>query len=129
MLYRLVEAVGATGATPFLTFRAWPRYAAAAIRRLGDADQVTRTEVLPMSVPRLPLLQRRLQATRAPVPRMARGVLFVVLRLPWSLAEIVQLWRLFRWTQPDVLHINNGGFPGARSCTLAAIAGKWARVR
>ena len=82
-----------------------------------------------MSVPRLPLVQRRLRSDRAPALfRLVRGVLFVSLRLPWSLTEIVQLWRLFRRTQPDVLHINNGGFPGAWTCTLAAIAGKCARI-
>lgn len=31
---------------------------------------------------------------------------------------------LFRTIKPDLLHINNGGFPGAESCRLAALAAK-----
>lgn len=33
----------------------------------------------------------------------------------------VQFFLLLRWVRPDVLHINNGGYPGARSCTQLAL--------
>lgn len=42
--------------------------------------------------------------------------------------ETTVLWRLFRKIAPDILHINNGGYPGARSSRAAAIAGWLARV-
>jgi glycosyltransferase involved in cell wall biosynthesis len=51
---------------------------------------------------------------------------------PFRIAEtigIYRLWNMFRLffllqrVRPDVLHINNGGYPGARSCTdLALVA-------
>jgi len=38
--------------------------------------------------------------------------------------EVIKLYNLFSDIKPDVLHINNGGFPAATSCNSAAIAGK-----
>jgi glycosyltransferase involved in cell wall biosynthesis len=35
-----------------------------------------------------------------------------------------RLRRLFRELRPDVLHINNGGYPGAETCRLAALAAR-----
>lgn len=38
---------------------------------------------------------------------------------------------LHRWLmqyQPDILHINNGGYPGSESCRVAAVAGRLAHV-
>jgi len=46
-----------------------------------------------------------------------------------SLASSVRRFtRLFERERPDVLHINNGGFPGAISCNAAAIAARRAGV-
>lgn len=42
--------------------------------------------------------------------------------------EIVVLFALFKKNMPDVLHINNGGYPAALSCRAAAIAGKLSGV-
>ena len=44
------------------------------------------------------------------------------------LEEIFKLYSLFKKIEPDILHINNGGFPAASSCNSAAIAGKLAGV-
>ena len=38
------------------------------------------------------------------------------------------LYVLFRKIKPDILHINNGGYPAARSSLAAAIAGKLAAI-
>ena len=35
--------------------------------------------------------------------------------------DVPRLTRLFKETRPDVVHVNNGGFPGAISCTAAAM--------
>lgn len=42
--------------------------------------------------------------------------------------EAIVLWYLFRKIRPDILHINNGGYPGALSARAAAIAGRLANV-
>lgn len=54
---------------------------------------------------------------------------------PWSLTArsihvmLFKLWRFFRQHKPDILFINNGGYPGAISCRLAVVAGHWAGIR
>ena len=68
----------------------------------------------------------------AKLPRRIRKYIFFVLRLlislPLSLYEIVVLYILLIKVKPDVLHINNGGYPGSLSARLAVVAGKLAFI-
>jgi len=43
--------------------------------------------------------------------------------------DTIRLFILFKKVQPDILHINNGGYPAAVSCRAAVIAAKYANVR
>jgi glycosyltransferase involved in cell wall biosynthesis len=52
--------------------------------------------------------------------------LFKVLTIPLLIYEISILFRLFRKDRSEMVHINNGGYPGALSCLAAAIAAKMA---
>lgn len=52
----------------------------------------------------------------------------VVIRYPLMAYEIYVLTRLFNKIKPDILHINNGGYPAALSSRAAAIAGKFSSV-
>lgn len=45
--------------------------------------------------------------------------------LLWNVAVLYNAWRTERI---DILHINNGGYPGASSCRAAAIAGRMCRI-
>ena len=45
-----------------------------------------------------------------------------------AIVDIVKMTKLFRRVKPDILHINNGGYPGAMSCNSAAIAGRLAGI-
>lgn len=45
-----------------------------------------------------------------------------------AVVDIVKMTKLFRRIKPNILHINNGGYPGALSCNSAAIAGWLAGV-
>lgn len=56
---------------------------------------------------------------------VARGL---PLRKTALVLAVPRLIRLFEETQPDVVHINNGGFPGAISCNAAALAARRAGV-
>lgn len=47
----------------------------------------------------------------------------------YSVFNILRLYFLFNKIKPDILHINNGGYPGARSCQNAVIAAKLAGVK
>lgn len=56
--------------------------------------------------------------------RILRVVLREIIRFPMFLYDVLVLTRLFRRIQPQILHINNGGYPGALSCRAAAVAAK-----
>jgi L-malate glycosyltransferase len=66
------------------------------------------------------------------LPLLGRRMLMAFLRLlfllPLFTYQVFVLYRLFKKIQPDILHINNGGYPAARSALAAAVAGKWAGV-
>jgi len=53
---------------------------------------------------------------------------FLALKYLAMLYEIAVLADIFRQERPDVLHVNNGGYPGATSCNSAAIAARIVRV-
>jgi L-malate glycosyltransferase len=52
----------------------------------------------------------------------------LLFQFPLFLYELVVLYWVFRRIAPDVLHINNGGYPGALSARAAALAGKCAGI-
>ena len=64
-------------------------------------------------------------------PRL-RHVLTVFLRqlviIPVFLFQVCVLFNLLKKLTPDILHINNGGYPGALSCRAAVFAGRLAGV-
>jgi glycosyltransferase involved in cell wall biosynthesis len=66
------------------------------------------------------------------IPLLIRRVFMAGLRLllnvPLLMYQVFVLFRLFKKINPDILHINNGGYPAARSALAAAIAGKCAGV-
>ena len=47
----------------------------------------------------------------------------------YSFYNFIRLWFYFRKINPDILHINNGGYPGARSCLVAVFSAKMAGIR
>lgn len=66
------------------------------------------------------------------LPSLTRRVFMAGLRLlfniPLLMYQVFILFRLFKKIGPDVLHINNGGYPAANSARAAAIAGKFAGI-
>jgi len=66
------------------------------------------------------------------LPLLSRRLIMLFFRLFFNglvlIYEIVVLFRLLRKLRPDILHINNGGYPAALSARAAAIAGKLAGV-
>jgi glycosyltransferase involved in cell wall biosynthesis len=66
------------------------------------------------------------------LPLLTRRIFMAGLRLlfniPLLMCQVFVLFRLFKKINPDILHINNGGYPAARSALAAAIAAKCAGV-
>lgn len=69
-------------------------------------------------------------ASSASEPERAAPIALAVaaLRYRQAAANYVRIRRLLERVRPDVLHINNGGYPGAESCRVAALAAKHAGV-
>lgn len=92
---------------------------------------------LPPGVPVSPLALPDANAVRSALSKSVHGrALWILkaityalpLRQVFQVFDIGRLWLLFRRTRPAVVHINNGGFPGAASCNAAAVAARLARV-
>ena len=66
------------------------------------------------------------------IPLQVRRVYFLLARIalfiPLLIVEIWTFYRLMKRIKPDVLHINNGGYPAALSARAAAIGAKIANV-
>ena len=66
------------------------------------------------------------------IPLIVRRILMKLARIivygPLFIYEVIVLRRLFQKIKPDILHLNNGGYPAALSVRAAAIAGKLASV-
>ena len=66
------------------------------------------------------------------MPLLCRRIFMVGLRLTFQLPLLIYqvsvLYVLLKKVRPNILHINNGGYPAARSALAAAIAGKCASV-
>lgn len=107
-----------------LSYRASAEYAAGLARR-------TRLDfpVFPLHFPEpstaLPASARWPRSLR----RCIRFASRQVATYPLLLYEIWLLRRLFMRLEPDVVHINNGGYPAALSARAAAIAARMAGVR
>lgn len=62
------------------------------------------------------------------INKLAILVSRLLLTAPEFCYQIFTLYRLFRKIKPDILHINNGGYPGALSARAAVVAAKLAGV-
>lgn len=51
-----------------------------------------------------------------------------LLKYIFLVQNFIVLFPLFKKIKPDILHINNGGYPGAYSCQAAVIAAKAAKI-
>ena len=56
-------------------------------------------------------------------------VIILCLQYFFLIYDILKLFLIFKKVKPDILHINNGGYPGAHSCISAVFAAKLAKVK
>ena len=62
--------------------------------------------------------------------RLLKLPLFLVSRSGiYDAYNFLALYRLFHRVRPDILHINNGGYPGAESCRIAVFSAKAAGIQ
>ena len=107
------------------TYRAWPEYE----RGLqGKLDPRVRARRLQLPDP----ADLKAALSRGRSPRVARalrgGVSLMPIRQLCLVWDIGRMYAELRRSDPDVVHINNGGFPGAISCNATAIAARLAGI-
>lgn len=111
--------------TPSLSYRSSPAY----IQGLQKRVQLN----FPAYALRLPdpaWIYEQVQRWPKPLRLGIRGLSWLILLKYWMiLYDWIVLTRLLKRTQPDIVHINNGGYPGAVSCLAAALAARTAKVR
>lgn len=56
--------------------------------------------------------------------RALKGILGLLTFLPITVYDFLILIKLFRNSKADMVHINNGGYPGALSCRIAAVSAR-----
>jgi glycosyltransferase involved in cell wall biosynthesis len=113
------------GIDPVFTYRPWPEYnpgLRAGLPAGIDARALTLPD--PESM-KLRLIGDGGHARATAVRAAGRAL---PLRKVSLALDIPRLTALFRETRPDIVHVNNGGFPGAVSCTAAALAARRAGV-
>jgi glycosyltransferase involved in cell wall biosynthesis len=125
LLILLEAAFTNTDVEPVFTYRAWPEYETGLRARLSR-HVYARPVRLPDPMSLKVLFSR---GSPRPVARVVRGAVSLLpikkLCLAW---DVGRMYKEFRRTRPEIVHINNGGFPGAISCNAAAIAARLARV-
>ena len=105
-------------------YRANPAFDAGVANRLRRPTPILRV--------RLPDRDEWSAAADARLPRLLRPPAKLLLRLieyPVFLYALARLTALFRRARPELVHVNDGGYPGALGCRAAAIAAKFAGAR
>jgi glycosyltransferase involved in cell wall biosynthesis len=85
--------------------------------------------VFPLSLPVQNLPVRNFNLRPKVISRIVRLMFRLITKIPFLIFDVVILTRLLRQVAPDVVHINNGGYPAARSARAAAIAARLAGVK
>ena len=62
------------------------------------------------------------------VKKTLKAISILCFKYIFFICNIFKLFIVFRRVKPDILHINNGGYPGAYSCISAVFAAKFARI-
>jgi len=127
MLVVLLHAAqAAEGVQALLTFRSSPDYEAGARARLPATAEMVGLRLPDASRVRA-ALRGRIDSPSMQTPLKALTYALPV-RQAFQLWDIARLYRLFRRERPHLVHINNGGFPGAASCNAAAVSAALAGI-
>jgi glycosyltransferase involved in cell wall biosynthesis len=125
LLMHLEAAFEREDMEPIFTYRAGAEYESGLRAQASPRVQARR-----LRLPDPADLKQALSRGRS--PRIAKalrgGVSLLPLRQLCMVWDIGRMYAEFRAEKPEVVHINNGGYPGALSCSAAAIAARIAGV-
>ncbi|RIK10924.1 MAG: hypothetical protein DCC49_01560 [Acidobacteria bacterium] len=113
-----------------LSYRRSDAYEQGLTERIGEI-----CTFYPVSLPEVADLEARIRARLSgramkPIRGLVIGLMHILpIRQVFQLYDLAPLRKVFSRVQPDIVHINNGGFPGAGSANAAALASHLAGVR
>ena len=86
---------------------------------------------IPLRLPTIDLLFKLVNKIKVGIVNKLLKAIVICscLKYLFSLYNVFRLLFVFRKVKPDILHINNGGYPGAYSCISAVFAAKMARIK
>jgi glycosyltransferase involved in cell wall biosynthesis len=83
----------------------------------------------PIRLPIFSIYKNRTTHDRSLLTKLIDYAIYLSEYLPIVMVNLYLLQRLFRQIKPEILHINNGGYPGALSCRIAVLAAKLAGIK
>lgn len=107
-----------------LSFRFTDEYSIGLHNRLKNE-----ATLYPLQLPIFSIYKRDRKRSVSSLSRYLHYLLYLLEYSPTLITNLIILLRLFRRIKPDILHINNGGYPGALSCRIAVLAGRLAGIK
>ena len=111
------------GMTKHFLYHHNPEYHLGVQKRINS--EVSKTYI---SIKGFNLSPTSLTSFPAPLRKYLLKISYQLLKLPRQILAIVFLYKEIKEFSPKVIHINNGGYPGAMTARCAAIAAKLAKV-
>ena len=88
-----------------------------------------RAALYPIRLPLFSIYKKKTTNNRSLLTKLIDYAIYLSEYLPIVIVNLYLLQRLFRQIKPEILHINNGGYPGALSCRIAVLAAKLAGIK
>jgi glycosyltransferase involved in cell wall biosynthesis len=125
LLVLLAAALDRPSVQVVFTYRAWPEYEKGLRTKLDPRVQSRRLRLPDPANLKIALSRGRSRRTS----RLIRGgISLLPVRQGCFIWDVGRMYTELRRSDPDVVHINNGGFPGAISCNATAIAARLAGI-
>ncbi|MFA6030796.1 MAG: glycosyltransferase family 4 protein [Elusimicrobiota bacterium] len=113
------------------------RFETAILHRSHPAFDEGAARFLPPGTRRIGVsLPDRVQSVQALEARWGRGARLSAAKILWRLFDallfpyaVLRLWAVLRALRPAVVHVNDGGYPGALGCRAAVLAARLAGAR
>lgn len=89
----------------------------------------SQVKTYPLGLPLFSLYKKGNVNPRSTFVKFIDYFIYLLEYVPIILVDFIRLQKLFRRISPDILHINNGGYPGALSARVSVLAAKFAGVK
>jgi glycosyltransferase involved in cell wall biosynthesis len=101
-----------------------------AVYREGLSARLTeQVKTYPLRFPIFSIYKKTNSESRSNFVKFIDYIRYLIEYIPIVIVDFIQLQTLFKAISPDILHINNGGYPGALSCRVSVLAAKFAGIK